>query len=53
MQTMNRREMSKTYSYFADSVCSDSEQPLLNGVPPGHRMEGQFFPLVYDPAWAV
>ena len=43
-------------NYFADGVCSDSEQPLLNGVPvvpPGHRMEGQFFPLVYDPAWAV
>jgi hypothetical protein len=43
-------------NYFADGVCSDSEEPLLSGVPavaPGHRMEGQFFPLVYDPAWAA
>ena len=44
-------------NYFADGVvCSDSDEPLLNGVPAipqGHRMEGQFFPLVYDPVWTV
>ena len=44
-------------NYFADGVvCSDLDKPLLNGVPAiphGHRMEGQFFPLVYDPVWTV
>lgn len=43
-------------NYIADGVFSDSEEPLLSGVPvipPGQRLEGQFFPLVYDPAWVV
>src|SRR5438034_210876 len=38
---------------FADGVRSDSDEPLLEGVPPvhkGEKMEGQFFPLLYDPA---
>lgn len=33
----------------ADGVCSDSDEPLLEGVPPvpaGHRLEGQFFPML-------
>ena len=37
---------------FADGVVSDSDDPLLEGVPPvrkGNKMEGQFFPLLYDP----
>jgi ectoine hydroxylase-related dioxygenase (phytanoyl-CoA dioxygenase family) len=32
-----------------DGVCSVSNQPLLDGVPviePGHKLEGQFFPLL-------
>jgi ectoine hydroxylase-related dioxygenase (phytanoyl-CoA dioxygenase family) len=36
---------------FADGVRSDSDEPLLDGVPPvpkGERMEGQFFPLLYS-----
>jgi hypothetical protein len=36
---------------FAEGTCSDSDEPLLNGVPPipkGEKMEGQFFPLLYD-----
>ena len=36
---------------FADGVCSDSNEPPLAGVPPiprGERMEGQFFPLLFD-----
>jgi ectoine hydroxylase-related dioxygenase (phytanoyl-CoA dioxygenase family) len=36
-----------------DGVCSDSDQPLLNGVPvipPGTSLGGQFFPLLYDPS---
>ena len=36
---------------FADGVRSDSDEPLLEGVPvvpKGNKMEGQFFPLLYD-----
>lgn len=38
---------------FADGVVSDSNDPLLEGVPPvkkGEKMDGQFFPLLYTPA---
>ncbi len=38
---------------FADGVRSDSDEELLSGVPPvakGAKMEGQFFPLLYDPS---
>jgi hypothetical protein len=37
---------------FRDGVCSASDDELLAGVPPiakGHKMEGQFFPLLYEP----
>jgi len=37
---------------FADGVISDSNEPLLEGVPvvpKGEKMQGQFFPLLYDP----
>ena len=37
---------------FADGVLSDSDESLLQGVPivsKGKKMEGQFFPLLYDP----
>ena len=37
---------------FADGVRSDSDSPMLEGVPPvakGEKMEGQFFPLLYQP----
>jgi ectoine hydroxylase-related dioxygenase (phytanoyl-CoA dioxygenase family) len=36
---------------FADGVRSDSDETLLEGVPPvsrGERMQGQFFPLLFD-----
>jgi ectoine hydroxylase-related dioxygenase (phytanoyl-CoA dioxygenase family) len=36
---------------FADGVLSDSNEPLLAGVPAiprGERMQGQFFPLLFD-----
>lgn len=36
---------------FADGTLSDSDETLLNGVPPvekGKKMEGQFFPLLYN-----
>jgi ectoine hydroxylase-related dioxygenase (phytanoyl-CoA dioxygenase family) len=37
---------------FRDGVRSASNEPLLEGVPPvmkGERMNGQFFPLLFDP----
>jgi ectoine hydroxylase-related dioxygenase (phytanoyl-CoA dioxygenase family) len=37
---------------FADGVVSDSDDVLLTGVPPvkrGEKMDGQFFPLLYEP----
>jgi len=37
---------------FADGVISDSNEPLLEGVPvvpQGEKMDGQFFPLLYNP----
>ncbi len=37
---------------FRDGVVSDSDEPLLKGVPPvpkGRKMDGRFFPLLLDP----
>jgi ectoine hydroxylase-related dioxygenase (phytanoyl-CoA dioxygenase family) len=37
---------------FRDGVCSAANEPLLAGVPPipaGEKMDGQFFPLLFDP----
>ena len=37
---------------FRDGVMSDSNSPPLEGVPTipkGERMQGQFFPLLFDP----
>lgn len=37
---------------IADGVKSDSNDTLLDGVPPvakGNKLEGQFFPLLFDP----
>ena len=34
---------------FRDGVCSDTDQPILQGVPvvpPGEKLKGQFFPLL-------
>jgi hypothetical protein len=38
---------------FKDGTQSNSNEVLLNGVPPvpaGQKMEGQFFPLLFDPS---
>ena len=35
-----------------DGVCSTSNDPLLRGVPPipaGEKIQGRFFPLLFDP----
>jgi ectoine hydroxylase-related dioxygenase (phytanoyl-CoA dioxygenase family) len=40
---------------FRDGVTSASDTPLLEGVPPipaREKMDGQFFPLLFDPATA-
>jgi ectoine hydroxylase-related dioxygenase (phytanoyl-CoA dioxygenase family) len=40
---------------FRDGVRSATDEPLLEGVPPipaGHKMDGPFFPLLFDPAEA-
>jgi hypothetical protein len=37
---------------FRDGVTSASDTPLLKGVPAvpaGSKMDGKFFPLLYDP----
>jgi ectoine hydroxylase-related dioxygenase (phytanoyl-CoA dioxygenase family) len=37
---------------FADGTLSDSDEPLLSGVPvipKGEKMGGKFFPLIFDP----
>ncbi len=39
-------------NFFKDGVQSASDEELLAGVPPiprGNKMEGQFFPLLFDP----
>jgi len=36
---------------FADGTCTDSDEALLDGVPPirkGNKLEGQFFPLLCE-----
>lgn len=51
--TSSRPRRAFVLNVFADGVISDSDQPLLEGVPVvpiGEKMQGQFFPLLYDPA---
>lgn len=49
----DRPRRSAVLNYFGDGVYSDSNEELLKGsiVPKGQKMEGQFFPVVFDPAW--
>ncbi len=49
----DRPRRATVLNVFRDGVHSASDEPLLSGVPPipaGQRMEGRFFPLLYDPA---
>jgi ectoine hydroxylase-related dioxygenase (phytanoyl-CoA dioxygenase family) len=49
----NRPRRAFVINAFADGVVSDSNDTLLAGVPvikKGQKMEGQFFPLLFDPA---
>jgi ectoine hydroxylase-related dioxygenase (phytanoyl-CoA dioxygenase family) len=48
----NRPRRATVINVFRDGVESASDQPLLEGVPAipaGHKMQGQFFPLLFDP----
>src|SRR5688572_17732575 len=48
----DRPRRATVINVFQDGVVSDSEAPPLEGVPPiasGAKMEGQFFPLLFDP----
>ena len=51
----NRSERARratVINVFRDGVRSASDAPLLEGVPPvpsGSKMEGTFFPLLFDP----
>lgn len=48
----DRPRRATVINVFRDGVCSAANEPLLNGVPPipaGQKMQGQFFPLLFDP----
>jgi ectoine hydroxylase-related dioxygenase (phytanoyl-CoA dioxygenase family) len=48
----NRPRRATLVNAFRDGVRSASDEPLLNGVPAipkDHKMEGRFFPLLFDP----
>lgn len=50
--TSSRPRRAFVINVFADGVKSDSDEPLLDGVPvvpKGEKMQGQFFPLLFDP----
>lgn len=49
-------------NYFADGVISNTDSPMLfpkedqrfhvaANIPKGQKMDGQFYPLVFDPKW--
>ena len=47
----NRPRRATVINAFRDGVKSDKNEELLQGVPPipvGHKMEGQFFPLLFE-----
>jgi ectoine hydroxylase-related dioxygenase (phytanoyl-CoA dioxygenase family) len=49
----DRPRRATVINVFRDGVVSDSDLPPLEGVPaipPGEKMEGRFFPFLYDPA---
>jgi hypothetical protein len=49
----SRPRRAMVINVFRDGVCSANDEPLLHGVPAvpaGEKMEGRFFPLLYEPA---
>jgi hypothetical protein len=50
--TSSRPRRAFVINVFTDGVISDSDDPLLDGVPvikKGEKMGGRFFPLLFDP----
>ena len=50
----DRPRRATVINVFRDGVKSDSEEPLLAGVPviaKGEQIQGQFFPLLFEPHW--
>jgi hypothetical protein len=50
--TSDRPRRATVINVFRDGVTSASDKPLLKGVPvvpPGQPLQGQFFPLLFDP----
>lgn len=48
-----RRRRAFVVNVFKDGTCSNTDEVLLQGVPPiekGSKIQGQFFPLLFDPA---
>lgn len=48
----NQSRRAAVINVFRDGVLSDSNEPPLEGVPAipaGQKMQGQFFPLLFDP----
>lgn len=51
--TSDRPRRAAVLNVIRDGVRSDSDTPLLDGVPvipKGEKLNGQFFPLLYDPS---
>lgn len=49
----DRQRRATVINVFRDGIISNTNTPLLKGVPvvgKGQRVEGQFFPLLFDPA---
>jgi len=49
----DRPRRAAVINVIRDGVISDSDEPLLEGVPvvsKGEKLSGQFFPLLFDPA---
>lgn len=49
----DRQRRATVLNVFRDGIVSNTNTPLLRGVPvvgKGQRVEGQFFPLLFDPA---
>ena len=52
----DRPRRAAVINVFRDGVLSASDQPPLEGVPVisvGNKMEGRFFPLLFDPHFSL
>ena len=50
---VNRPRRAAVVNAIRDGVVSDQDEPMLvgtNAIPKGWKMEGQFYPLLFDPA---